>query len=177
MHSDAVIDLFATLVEDVAPFWDWRDVLEDLEEIHEDPDALARVLTTASRYLQSPMDPVTDLQRQRLIDFGWDGDVAGHLTKWEASYALDRHKQILADWSAHRAVTLAHMMGWDDHATQMAVTDALWKLTPSTPKQRALLKRLKVPEELIMTVTKGEASRLIDSELATQHAPQASLRR
>ena len=177
LHSDAVIDLFATLVEDVAPSWDWRDVLEDLEEIHEDPDALARVLTTASRYLQSPMDQVTDLQRQRLIDFGWDSDVAGHLTKWEASYALDRHKQILADWSAHRAVTLAHMMGWDDHATQMAVTDALWKLTPSTPKQRALLKRLKVPEELIMTVTKGEASRLIDSELAAQHAPQASLRR
>jgi hypothetical protein len=68
-------------------------------------------------------------------------------------------------------------MGWDDHATQMAVTDALWKLTPFTPKQRALLEWLKVPEELIMTVSKGEASRLIDTELAAQHAPQASLHR
>ncbi|MCL4495097.1 MAG: DEAD/DEAH box helicase [Firmicutes bacterium] len=167
LHSDA-IDLFADLTENVAPTFDWRDVLEDLAEIHEDPDALLFALSKAHHYMQDPEERATDLQRQRLQDFGWDADAVAILTKWEASYALDRHKQILADWSAQRAATMARMMGWDPRATQLAVTDALWKLTPSTPKQRALLKRLKVPEELIFTVTKGEAAKLIDTELATK---------
>ncbi|WP_242968568.1 DEAD/DEAH box helicase [Sulfobacillus sp. hq2] len=166
LHSEDVLDLFESLTDDPAPSVDWRDLLDDLTTIADDPDRRSEVERYYARFMQNPLDPATALQQTRLAEFGWLPDIASTLTKWEASYALDKHRDILAQWSAHRAGTLAQLMGWDPQQAQAAMANQLWQLTPATPKQRALLHRLHVPEELIVTVTKGEASQLIDTGLA-----------
>lgn len=174
LRSENVIDLFETLTEDAAPSLDWRDLLDDLTTIAEDPDRLRAAEQYYARFMQTPMAPATLPQQTRLVEFGWLPEAASALTKWEASFALDRHKKIMADWSAQRAGALAQMMGWDPQEAKSAMADQLWQLTPSTPKQRAMLHKLHVPEELIVTVTKGEASRLIDTGLASRNAGRSA---
>ncbi len=167
LHSEQVVDLFGELVETDVPSLDWRDIVDELADIHEDPGLLTQHLAKAYQYMQTPDATATAPQVKRLIDFGWTEMAAMGLTKWEASYALDRHKQIVAGWASERAQALAALMGWDVRETRQDVVATLWQLTPASEKQRALLKRLKTPEELILTLTKGEASRLIDLQMAT----------
>ena len=174
LHSENVVDLFETLTEDAAPALDWRDLLDDLTTIAEDPDRLHAAEQYYARFMQTPMAPATLPQQTRLVEFGWVPEAASALTKWEASFALDRHKKIMADWSAQRAGALAQLMGWDPQEARSAMADQLWQLTPSTSKQRAMLHKLHVPEELIVTVTKGEASRLIDTGLASRNAGRSA---
>jgi superfamily II DNA or RNA helicase len=167
IQSEHVADLFEDLVVTDRPTLDWRDVLGDLEDIESDLDTYEQHLRKASRYMSAPESISTPVQQTRLVDFGWPEDEARRLPKWAASYALDRHKTITAEWATTRAKTWALLMGWDAAEAGQAMTNQLWQLTSATDKQRTLLHRLKTPEELLLTLTKGEASRLIDTLLAT----------
>ena len=176
LHSEQVTDLFGELVEADAPSLDWRDVLDELEEIRQDPTLWSRRLARAAQYMQQPNGPASPPQVKRLIDFGWAEDSAAGLTKWEASYALDRHKDIMAQWAADRAQTFAALMGWNAVEAQNSMAQALWHLTPASDKQRALLSRLHTPAELIAGLTKGEASRLIDLMMAAKNPERTGTR-
>nr|WP_053958297.1 helicase-related protein [Sulfobacillus thermosulfidooxidans] len=172
IESQDVVDLFADLVEDTTPTVDWRDVADGLADVMEDLPLKTDILhECVTRFgMVRPEDPSTPTQRQRLQDFGWPSDEADKLAKWAASWALDRHREALATWTQNRATQWANLFGTSPDEVSTAVRDALWKLTPASAKQKAWLRRLGTPEELVEGLTKGEASWLID------HTPRRASR-
>lgn len=163
LHSEHVPDLFLDLMEETAPTVDWRDIADALTEIAEDPDSQQEIIAQCQQFgMINPDGPSTPLQRQRLQEFGWPASEAQSLPKWAASWALDRHREALQAWTVMRSTRWAALLGTPPRAAQQALADALWKLAPATPKQKAWLRRHGTPDALIEGLTKGEASWLID---------------
>ncbi|PSR21560.1 MAG: hypothetical protein C7B47_17230, partial [Sulfobacillus thermosulfidooxidans] len=163
LHSEHVPDLFLDLMEETAPTVDWRDIADALTEIAEDPDSQQEIVAQCQQFgMINPDGPSTPLQQQRLQEFGWPASEAQSLPKWAASWVLDRHREALQAWTVGRATRWADLLGTPPRAAQQALADALWKLAPATPKQKAWLRRHGTPEALIEGLTKGEASWLID---------------
>ncbi|CAB1129583.1 conserved protein of unknown function [Candidatus Hydrogenisulfobacillus filiaventi] len=169
VEAERVLDLYEDLAGADAPYADWRDVARDLAEIREDPDLLREQRKLAASRMQYPDAPPSEAQAKRLRDFGWPQDEVARLTRWEASYALDAHKRAMDAWIRHRVGIWRELWG-DRDDIGGRLSGALWQIAPATEAQRRLLRRLGAPAEIVESVTKGEASWLIDEMLAARGA-------
>ncbi|AEJ40931.1 type III restriction protein res subunit [Sulfobacillus acidophilus TPY] len=164
--SEEVPSLYLDLVDSAAPALDWRDIRAELDDIMADADDLRGAIRRAARLMQNPIGSSTDAQRHRLQEFGWPDAETARLPKWAASYALDRHRTVLAEWAAGRVRQWAKLVGADHDQLSQMMTQELWHYTPATAKQQHLLRRLGTPADIVITLTKGEAAWLIDQMLA-----------
>ncbi|MBT9282080.1 MAG: DEAD/DEAH box helicase family protein [Hydrogenibacillus schlegelii] len=143
------------------PEYDWRDVLDAVETHREDREAYdAGREAFRMQWGDNPDTPLTEKQRAALVAFGWPERHVKKLTRYEASFALDRHLALLEDVRWRRAVAWAEVLGTTPEDVVKKHFGQPWQVKPATEKQRALLKQFRVDVSPAMTA--GEASIVID---------------
>jgi len=152
------------------PDYDWREVLDELEELREDTEsytALTEQYRRTWRELPSARPSVG--QRQALVGFQWPEEEIGRLNRFEASWCIDAHLRVMRAWTEQKAKVWSIVMGTPAEEILDNHFGKPWQLKPATPKQIALLKRLKVPLPP-GDLTAGDASIIIDRVLAEKKA-------
>lgn len=147
------------------PAVDWRDVLDELSELNDEEKAAVKSALPMARSNRES-DP-TEGQLTSLLGFGWPQAEASHLVRWEASWAIDQHKQAVAAWTRARASLFALVLGLDPAAAEGLVAQRVWQILPATAKQIGFLQVLRVPVPP-GGLTKGEASAVIERAMANR---------
>ncbi len=153
------------------PAVDWRDVLDELAELDDEEKAAVRnALPMARSNMES--DP-SDGQLASLVGFGWPQAEASHLVRWEASWAIDQHKQAVTAWTLARAKLFALVLGLDPAEAAGLVAQRVWQVLPASTKQIGFLRYLGVPLPP-GGLTKGEASAVIERAKANRARQRAA---
>lgn len=171
IQVEAVEDLFMDFAEmQRLPDYDWRSVLDELEGLREDAD---RYDYEAAEYLlrwrDDPNGRATPGQASALVGFGWPMDEVIRLNRFEASWCIEAHLRVMKAWTAEKAKVWSMVMGEPEEEVVSKYFHQPWQFKPATPKQLALLKRLKVPLPP-GDLTAGDASIIIDRALAAKKA-------
>ncbi len=165
LEIEAVPDLLQDFVDvGEPPAYDWRDVLAELDDLRGDPDAISAVRADATARMGSPDEVPTDRQVARLQGFGWEEGEVRRCSRFEASWAIARHMDIMGAWLRARAHVWALVMGLQEEQAQQMVARHVWQYLPATEKQMALLKRKRVPVPP-GGLTRGEAAAVLDRVL------------
>jgi len=106
---------------------------------------------------------LTNGQRKALEGFQWPPEEMDRLTRFEASYCIDLHLQMMRGWKERKAKVWSVVLGVTEEEA-MKQFSAPWQLKPATDKQLKLLKRVGVPLPPY-DLTAGEASIILDKVL------------
>ncbi|WP_133121280.1 hypothetical protein [Kyrpidia spormannii] len=96
-------------------------------------------------------------------------DEISGLNRFEASWCIEAHLRVMKAWTAEKAKVRSVVMGESEEEVVSKYFRQPWQFKPATPKQLALLKRLKVPLPP-GDLTAGDASIIIDRALAAKKA-------
>ncbi|PTQ56092.1 MAG: hypothetical protein BSOLF_0834 [Candidatus Carbobacillus altaicus] len=156
-RSERVTDLFRDFRP---PEYDWRDVLRMLDMHREDTESYASGRDAfRERWGDAPDTSVTDGQIAALTGFGWPKRELKRLTRYEASYCIEQHLDLLQDVRRQRVEAWSEVLDLPPERVAQKFTQP-WQFKPVTDKQKALLARFHVDVPPVMTA--GEASILID---------------
>jgi len=155
------------------PSVDWRNVLDELGDLDEEEVAASRSAFPVARANRTSAP--TEAQVGSLVGFGWHEEDAQRLLRWQASWAIDRHKEAVSAWTTARAKLFALVLGLEPGEAEALVAQRVWQFHDATHKQIAFLKSLGVPLPP-GGLTKGEAAVVIDRALANERARRAARR-
>lgn len=145
------------------PDYDWRDVLDELELLREEDEVYGRERWKFEEEWGGADAPLTSGQRKALEGFQWPLEELNRLTRFEASYCIDLHLQMMRGWKERKAKVWSVVLGVTEEEA-MRQFSAPWQLKPATDKQLKLLKRMGVPLPPC-DLTAGEASIILDKVL------------
>lgn len=167
IQVEAVQDLLVDFAESQKlPDYDWRLVLDSLEELREDEEQHRQAAEVYHwNWNDSPDSPPTSGQVAALQGFGWPDEQIQRLKRFEASWCIDAHLRVMRAWTAQKAKVWSLVLDEPENVVIQKYFQKPWQLKPATEKQLALLKRLHVPLPP-GDLAAGDAAMILDRVLA-----------